>query len=87
MIATSNVKHFPRASCEPYGIDVQRPDDFFLRHQYDVRDPEYPMGVLEHCAAQLRTPPLTVEQLVGEHLARSAPKFGRKVLRFARSRA
>jgi predicted nucleic acid-binding protein len=86
VIVTSNVKHFPRAACEPYDIDVQRPDDF-LCHQYDVRDPEYLMEVLEHWAAQLRKPPLTVEELVGVHLARSAPKFGKKVLKFAQSRA
>jgi predicted nucleic acid-binding protein len=85
VIVTSNVKHFPRAACKPYDIDVQRPDDF-LCHQYDVRDPEYLMGVLEHWAAQLRHPPRTVEELVGLDLARSAPKFCKKVLQFAQSR-
>ena len=79
VIVTSNVKHFPYASREAYDIDVQEPDNF-LCHQYDVRDPEYLMGVLEHWASRLRKPPLTVEKLVRMYLARSAPKFSMKVL-------
>jgi predicted nucleic acid-binding protein len=79
VIVTANVKHFPYASREPYDIVVQAPDDF-LCHQYDVRDPGHLMEILEHWASQLQKPPLTVEELVGVRLARSAPKFSTKVL-------
>ena len=85
VIVTSNVRHFPRVSCEPYDIDVQTPDNF-LCHQYDVRDPEYLMSALEYWASQLGSPPLTVEELVGVHLARSVPNFSQKVLEFSHSR-
>jgi predicted nucleic acid-binding protein len=85
VIVTSNVRHFPLASRESYDIDVQGPDNF-LCHQYDVRDPEYLMGILEHWASHLQNPPLSVEELVGERLARSAPKFSVKVLNHIQSR-
>ena len=80
VIVTSNVRHFPYASRKPYDIDVQEPDNF-LCHQYDVRDPEHLTGVLEHWASQLQKPPLTLEKLLRVYLARSAPKFSRKVLK------
>ena len=84
IIVTSNVKHFPRASYEAYDIDVQKPDDF-LCHQYDVRDPEYLISVLDYWASQLQKPPLSLEVLVSVHLSRSAPRFCQRVLQYARS--
>lgn len=85
VIVTSNVKDFPPSSCRPYGIDVQPPDKF-LCYQWELRDPEYLREVLEGWASALTSPPLTLEQLLEEHLARSAPQFCETVLQFVRSR-
>ena len=85
VIVTSNIKDFPPASCSPYGIDVQPPDKF-LCHQWELRDPEYLTEILEEWASALSSPPLTLEQLLQEHLARSAPQFCETVLRFVRAR-
>jgi predicted nucleic acid-binding protein len=84
LIVTSNVKHFPRSPCEPYKIDVQWSDDF-LCYQWDLEDPKLLTKILERWAAQLSKPPLTLEQLLEEHLIRSAPKFSGTVLEFVRS--
>ncbi len=84
LIVTSNVKHFPRSACEPYNIDVQRPDDF-LCYQWNLEDPDLLTKIMDRWAAQLSKPPLTLEQLLEEHLARSVPKFSETVLQFLRS--
>lgn len=84
LIVTSNLKDFPAESCEPHDIDVQPPDDF-LCHQWDVDDPERIMEILERWAAGLKTPPLSLEELLEEHLARSVPKFCEMVLQSVRS--
>ncbi len=85
VIVTSNVKDFPPSSCTPYGIDVQPPDRF-LCYQWELRDPEYLTAVLEGWASGLAAPPLTLTELLEEHLARSAPEFCAAVLQFVRSR-
>ncbi len=85
VIVTSNVKDFPPFSCTPYGIDVQPPDKF-LCYQWHLREPEYLTAILEEWASTLSAPPLTLEQLLEEHLARSAPQFCETVLQFVRSR-
>lgn len=86
LIVTSNLKDFPAEACEPHDIDVQPPDDF-LCYQWDVDDPERIMTILEDWAAGLKNPELTVEELLEEHLSRSAPKFCETVLEYARNRA
>lgn len=85
LIVTSNVKDFPRSSCQPHDIDVQPPDDF-LCFQWELRSPEYLTYILEHWAADLVNPPLTLENLLEEHLYRRVPKFSETVLHFVRSR-
>lgn len=86
LIVTSNVKHFPRSACEAYNMDVQLPDDF-LCHQWALRSPEYLMGLLERWASGLSNPPYTLEALLEERLAKTAPKFSETVLQFVRSRS
>lgn len=83
LIVTSNLKHFPRSACEPYNIDVRGPDDF-LCYQWDLEDREFLTSVLERWASGLAKPPLTLERLLEERLARSAPEFSATVLRHIR---
>ncbi len=85
VIVTSNVKHFPRSACEPHDIEVQSPDKFFC-YQWEVRSPEYLTAILEQWASTLSNPPFTLEALLEERLAKSAPKFSETVLTFVRSR-
>lgn len=85
VIVTSNLKHFPRSACAPLNVDVQPPDRF-LCYQWELRRPEYLTAVLEGWASGLSTPPLTLEELLEEHLARRAPEFCEMVLQFVRTR-
>jgi predicted nucleic acid-binding protein len=85
LIVTSNVRDFPRSSCEPHDIDVQPPDEF-LCHQWELRRPEYLIHILEGWAADLVNPPLTLETLLEEHLHSRVPKFSDTVLEVVRSR-
>lgn len=85
MIVTSNLKDFPQASCVPYEVDVQPPDDF-LCYQWDLENPEYLVTILERWASGLENPPYTLEALLEDRLAKSAPKFSETVLQFVRSR-
>ena len=85
VIVTSNVRDFPPEACEPYDVDVQTPDEF-LRYQWEIGDPDYLLGVLEEWASVLRSPPLTLEELL-EKLSSAAPNFSETVLAFSRERA
>ena len=85
VIVTSNVKDFPRSSCEPHDVDVQPPDDF-LCFQWELRSPEHLTYILEGWASDLANPPLTLENLLEEHLHRRVPRFSEMVLDFVRSR-
>ena len=42
VVVTDNVRHFPDDACEPYGIEVQTPDEF-LSHAFDLA----PQGVAD----------------------------------------
>jgi predicted nucleic acid-binding protein len=85
LLVTRNVKDFPPGACEPHDIDVQPPDDF-LCYQWELRSPEYLTMILEGWASSLSNPPYTLEALLEERLAKSAPKFSETVLQFVRSR-
>lgn len=57
VIVTTNVRHFPAASCQPYNVDVQDPDTF-LQHQFGL-NPELITIVLEGLASERTRPPMT----------------------------
>ena len=84
VIVTSNVRDFPPEACEPYDVDVQTPDEF-LRYQWEIGDPDFLLGVFDDWASQLKSPPLTLEELL-ERLARVAPNFSEMALEAARRR-
>ena len=69
VIVTSNVKDFRRL---PPGIEGMRPDEF-LGRLFDA-GPDAILRVLQEQAADLRRPPMTVEDVLGR-LERVAPRF------------
>jgi len=72
VIVTSNIKHFPPDSVEPYDLDVQTPDQFLL-HQFHLA-PNIVMEALAQQAADNARPPQTVPDLL-DLLARYTPEF------------
>jgi len=69
VIVTSNIRHYPRESLDPLGLDVQDPDRF-LTHAYHL-DPRVVQRIVRELAAALRNPPMDVEQVLRnlEHIA------------------
>lgn len=62
MIVTSNVRDFPRAVLDPFGIEVQAPDAF-VSHVLDL-GAETVAQVLLDQAGTLKSPPMSVWQLM-----------------------
>lgn len=79
VIVTSNLRHFPPHSREPYKIDAQGPDEF-LFHQWEQADHERFVAILERWTDQLRRHPDTLEGVLKERLVIVAPEFSRAVL-------
>jgi hypothetical protein len=71
-IVTLNLRHFPVAACEPFGIEVVHPDAF-LCDLYE-RAPARVHDALDQQAADLSRPPMTVDDVL-ERLHASVPKF------------
>lgn len=59
MIVTLNLRHFPPVACQPFGVEVAHPDSF-LCNVYE-RAPTQVHEVLKQQAADLKRPPMTVE--------------------------
>lgn len=72
VIVTHNVKDFPLKSCEPYGVDVQTPDEFLI-HAFHL-DPDLVTDVLRNQAQDKQAPPIELEELL-DSLGRSVPEF------------
>lgn len=71
-IVTLNLRHFPVAACEPFGIEVVHPDAFLCRlHE---RAPETVHAALTEQAAALSRPPMTVTEVL-DLLAPNVPDF------------
>jgi predicted nucleic acid-binding protein len=60
LIVTYNLKDFPAASLDPYGIEAQHPDQF-LRHQLDL-NPDLVCTVVRDLRAGLKKPPRSVAE-------------------------
>jgi hypothetical protein len=76
MIVTLNLRHFPAAACEPFGIDVAHPDVFLC--DVHERAPTAVHAVLDQQAADLTRPPMTVEDVL-DRLHRTVPEFVARV--------
>lgn len=75
-VVTENVRHFPEAACSPFGVHAISADGF-LCNLFEL-DPPLATRTIEHQAAQLRKPPLTVDQVLG-YIAQNAPTFAENV--------
>ncbi len=77
IVVTFNKRHFAGAACEPYGIDVQTPDEFLCAlWQATPRLIERALG---RQAAGLRNPPQTPRDVL-QTLQRTVPLFAARVL-------
>lgn len=61
VIVTHNVRDFPPSACDPFGIDVQTPDEFLI-HAFHL-DPDLMVEVLRRQAADKKAPPIGRWQL------------------------
>jgi PIN domain len=68
VIVTYNLKHFPERALAPYGIEAQHPDEF-VTHLFDL-DPGAVCAAVRDQRNGLRNPPLTIDELLNEFLAR-----------------
>jgi hypothetical protein len=75
-IVTSNLRHFPAAACDPFGIEVVHPDEF-LCDLYE-RAPSQVHDALAKQAADLSRPAMTVNDVL-DRLQESVPKFVSRV--------
>lgn len=75
-IVTSNLRHFPVAACEPFGIEVVHPD-VFLCDLYE-HAPTQVHDALAKQAADLSRPPMTVNDVL-DRLHESVPAFVSRV--------
>lgn len=80
VIVTFNLRHFPAAACQPFGVDVSHPDAF-LCSLYE-RAPTGVHAVLNQQAADLRRPPMTMDDVL-DRLYAHVPEF---VMRFRAGR-
>lgn len=62
VIVTNNVKDFPSDLLAAFGIEAQTPDEFVL-HLIDLA-PGRVITVIDHQAAALKNPPMSVEDLL-----------------------
>lgn len=62
MIVTGNVKDFPASQLEQFNLSAQTPDEFLL-NQLDL-EPQPVMELLRSQAADLRNPPLELDELL-----------------------
>jgi len=72
-IVTINLRDFPAPSIEPYGIQVQHPDEFLLG--LFGLDPDLAVAVIRDQAAALKRPPLTITDVLDALATAGVPEF------------
>lgn len=80
-IVTFNLKDFPAAALEPYGLEVIHPDDF-VRYQFDL-DLARVLESVRTCRARLKNPPKTVQDYLDTLEAQRLPKTVGELRKFA----
>lgn len=75
-VITMNLRHFPAASTEPYGIEAQHPDEFLM--VMHAMDPDFAVKLIRKQAAALTNPPHSVHEL-SDILALTVPRFAAAV--------
>ena len=76
VLVTANLRHFPRASVSPHGIEVMSPDAFLV--SLLRRDTDAVLTIIRQQAAALYKPPLSVEDILNK-LHIQAPAFVEQV--------
>jgi predicted nucleic acid-binding protein len=71
-VITMNLRDFPAASTEPYGIEAQHPDEFLM--VLHAMDPDFAVELVRRQAADLKNPPHSVEDVL-DMLALTVPTF------------
>jgi predicted nucleic acid-binding protein len=72
VLVTSNVRHFPKRSVEPHGIQVQSANAFLLERLEQA--PEQMLRILWDQATEFRAPRMTVGEIL-DRLATTAPRY------------
>lgn len=62
VLVTYNAKHFPAAQLAPYGVNVQKPDDFL--HDLYLRTPLAMVEVIRTQSSLLENPPKTPDEIL-----------------------
>jgi hypothetical protein len=76
VVVTLNLRDFPDAACEAFGVEALHPDDFLL-NLFDL-DPDAVRAAIELQAAELTEPLKTVDEVL-DTLATVVPSFARAV--------
>lgn len=77
-IVTFNLRHFPPDACARFGVEALHPDDFLLA-LYGAT-PDEVVATVKQQAADLKSPPWTLEELIGA-LARAGVERFAETLR------
>ena len=78
VIVTFNLRDFPTAACEPYGVEPLGPDDFVVA--IATADPTGVHQTLAEIAERRTRPPMTVDQFL-DRLAPTLPTFADRMRR------
>ena len=76
VIVTDNIRHFPQDACEPYGIEVQTPDEF-LSYSFDLA-PNVVADVFLRQVAEFRRPASTLTEAL-DSLSHRLPALGARL--------
>lgn len=84
-IVTFNLKDFPPEATSPHGIEVVSPDDFLL----NVLDmfPKIVVEVINEQAADLKKPPMSVDEVIAALSKCGAPEFAQAIDNIIRANA
>lgn len=77
VLVTYNVKHFPAEDLVPYGIEVQKPDDFL--HNLYLRTPLTMVDVIRTQASLLNNPPKTPDEILDDFERVHVKRFARAI--------
>ncbi len=82
VIVTFNLKDFPPEVLDPFGIEVQDPDDF-LAYQIDINEPAALSAVKEQ-RARLKNPPVAIDDFLSVLDRQRLPRTVERLRPFAR---
>jgi hypothetical protein len=76
VIVTDNIRHFPEDACEPYGIEVQTPDEF-LSYSFDLA-PQVVADIYLQQVDEFHRPTFTLDEALST-LARRLPDLSARL--------